>query len=118
MVTIKVRIEKVCTWCGRLLPRSAYSPSHRNPKTGTQYVRSKCNKCISLYNSIRDGKRRRDDPEFRRRWNEIANGCNRRRRARIKADPAAYAEYREVARKRCKVLRLKKALKKHGFKEA
>lgn len=113
----KVTAEKVCTGCGRLLPRSSFSPSFRNLKTSTQYVAGKCKRCLSLYNSIRDAKRRAVDPEFKRHWNEIANECTRRRRARIKADPVAYAAYREAERKRCKVLRLKKALAKHGLKE-
>lgn len=116
-MTRTIKDEKVCTGCGRLLPRNAFSPSWRNPKTGTQYVTSKCKRCMSLYNGIRNAKRRKADPAFKARWNEIASECTRRRRARIKADPVAYATHREAERKRCKVLRLKKALAKHGLKE-
>jgi len=112
----KASPEKVCTGCGRLMPREAFGVGRPNPKTGVVYVRGMCKQCHSFKQSIYYRKTKRAGKKvYTPAQHQARLDACRRYQARRKADPERYARFRETENARIRAFRLRKALAKHGI---
>lgn len=110
----KASPEKVCTGCGRLMPREAFGVGRRNPKTGVTYRRGMCKQCLAFKQSEYYRKTKQAGKKvYTPAQHQARLDACRRYRARLKADPARYAKFREAENARIRVGRLRKALKRY-----